>query len=135
MKLRFFFLALLLTAVACDEKPKISAQDMKRVLQADVFDFNRELNAVDLDAARVYVAPGAEPAFDRIIEDYKAGKYNFFQTNDVPEIDYLAGEARVVVRVFKGEHKQLAGAKEVGQQVHQWKYVNGTWQWFGPVSR
>lgn len=135
MKLRFLFVVLLLTAAACDEKPKISAQDMKRVLQADVFDFNRDLNSVDLDSARTYVATGAEGEFDKIIADYKAGTYNFFQTNDPPEIDYLAGEARVIVRVFKGENKQLAGAKEVGQQVHLWKYVNGTWQWFGPVSR
>lgn len=134
MTLRFLLVALLLVA-ACDNKPKISAQDMKRTLQADIFDFNRDLNSTEIDSAQRYVGAGAEPAFEKLIDGYKNGAYNFFQTNDPPDIDYLAGEAKVVMHLFKGENKEVAGAKEIGKQVHLWKYVNGSWQWYGPDSQ
>lgn len=134
MKLRNALFALLLLA-ACDQQPKISAQDMKRNLQADIFDFNRDLNSVDLDAARSYVATSAEADFEKLLDGYKAGTYNFFQTNEPPEIDYLEGEAKAVVILFKGENKEIAGAKEIGRQVHRWKFVNGGWQWHGIVSQ
>jgi hypothetical protein len=130
------FVCLLVAFVAaCTSGPKISAKEMKHQLETGVYEFNQDLNAADIDGAKSFVAPQAEKAFAKLVEGYRAGTYNMFETGDLPAIDYIGNKATVKMTLFKGQGGAITGAKEVETQLHDWVYVNGGWQWAGPASR
>lgn len=128
-------LAVVVCLWACSDRPKISAKAMEDQLGVAIFKMNKALNGGYVNDARLYVAPEAEPDFEKLLQGFREKQYNLLLTTDQPQINYLKGEAKVKVNLMLGRYLEAPDAKQVKLQVHRWRYEGGAWRWHGILQQ